>query len=275
MKKLKAILLLVTVVSVLSFAAQSQADNILLTRFDFASGWTADVYAAMETNLEAVGHTVTIVDAKTGGNLATALGSASYNQVFLYDLTSTSYLNAADITALGSFWSTNRGLVVDTRSYGYHFQGNNLSEIALLQNVAANLSLSGGGVWVGTDHDPSWTNNANPFLSAIGINPVSGSFGNPVNFANPTSVLLSGVTPTDLWGGGQTVGQAPIGIQPNGVEMFIHFGHILPDQSILPYISASFPLEGPGPKPVPEPATLLLIASGLIGLAGFGRKFRK
>lgn len=163
------------------------------------------------------------------------------------------------------------GLVVDTRSYGYHFQPNDPSEVALLQNIAENLDLSGGGLWIGTDHDPDWTRNGNPVLSALGINPVTGSFSDPVNFADPTSVLLDGVTSTDLWGGGASVGQAPIGVQPNGVEMFIHYGHERDDGSILPYISASFDLEGPDPQPVPEPSVIALLGLGLIAI-GFGRR---
>lgn len=258
---------MVTLIAILSFATRSQADNILLTTFDY--GPTA--YTDMAATLTATGNTVTSVDARTGGNVAAALGAGSYNQVFLFDLTASSYLNAADISALSSFWGTHRGLVVDTRSYGYLFQGTNPSEMALLQNVAANLDLSGGGVWVGTDHDPDWTMNGNPFLTAIGINPVTGLYSDAVNFADPSSVLLSGVTTTDLWAAGQSVGKAPIGIQPNGIEMFIHFGHTNLDGSILPYISASFPLSGPH-SDVPEPSSILLVGSGLFGLGLFGRR---
>lgn len=263
--------------AVLAVASQADAANILITQFDFQFSGATDVYQQMASNLTAAGHTVDVVDSRAAGTLATTLGSKTYDQVFLWDLTGSSYLNAADVSALATFWNK-RGLVVDTRSYGYFFQGNNASEVALLRNVADNLEDAGGGVWVGTDHDPAWTNNGNPFLSAIGINPITGSFGDPVNFADPTSVLLAGVTPTDLWAAGQTVGQAPIGIQPNGVEMFIHFGHTRTDNSILPYISASFPLTGvdpdpdpdPDPNPAPEPGIL-----ALLGIAGFAAALRR
>ena len=126
---------------------------------------------------------------------------------------------------------------------------------------------------MGTDHD-TWAQNGNLFLAGINMDAIIGSFSDPVNYADASSVLLDGVTPEDLWGAGQSVGQAPFGIQPNGVEMFIHFGHIRSDESILPYISASFPLVGPDDEPVssetvPVPALSLWTLAMLITLMGF------
>lgn len=244
------------------------AGNILLTEFEYSG------YQAMKANLEADGHTVDIINAKVQGNLANALANNNYDQVFLWDLTGKSYLGNQDINAISSFWNTSKGIVVDTRSYGYHFQPNQSSEVALLQNVAKNLDLSGGGLWIGTDHDSDWTKNANPVLSALGFNTVTGSYANPVNFADPSSVLLDGVTPTDLWGGGASVGKAPIGIQPNGLEMYIHFGNIGSNNTVLPYISANFDLQGPVVSAVPIPAAAWLFGPALAGFIGL-RKRRK
>ena len=166
-------------------SSTASADNILLTQYDNQFNGGTDVYAQMKSNLEADGHTVSIVDARVGGNIATALGAGSYDQVFLFDLTSATYINGADLTALASFWGTHSSLVVDTRSYGYYFQGAQASEVQLLQNIASEMSSRGGGVWVGTDHDPQWTRNANPFLAEIGVDLVTGIHSEAVNTADP------------------------------------------------------------------------------------------
>lgn len=263
-----------------AIATNANAGTILLTQFDYSG------YTTMAANLEVDGHTVDIVDARSGGSVASALATGSYDQVFLWDLTSSQYLNSDDISAINSFWSPSQGIVVDSRSYGYYFQGNNASEVALIQNVADALDLSGGGIWIGTDHEPQWTMNANPVLAALGFDQITGLYSDPVNVADPTSFLLDGVTPTELWGGGASVGRTHIGEQPNGVDMYMHFGHQYEDGSVLPYISASFDLEGPtpvegptppdGPTPVAvaEPNTFTILALALMGI-GVVRHKRK
>jgi hypothetical protein len=58
--------------------------------------------------------------------------------------------------------------------------------------------------------------------------------------------------------------------------MFLHFGHIRADQSILPYISASFPLSGPQPPSgVPDGgSTALMLVGALVALVGARRAQR-
>jgi hypothetical protein len=244
-----------------ALAASGSAASILVVGFDYTTNAEANpTYPEFASILTGGGHTVTFVDGRTGGATAAALGSGSYSQLYMYDLTESGYLNSDDLTAITAFGAAHRGVVVDARSYGYYYQPSNSSERALLRNVATNLDLSGGGIWIGTDHDSEWTNNGNPVLAAIGLNPVTGVYGDPVNFADPASVLLAGVTATDLWGGGQSIGRAPVGLQPDGRTMYIHFGHVPPTGGeIIPYISASFDLRGPE---VPEPSSYALMLSG-------------
>jgi len=249
-------------------AGQVFSARILITEYDYSG------YTTMKSNLEAAGHTVDIVNAKVSGNISAALATGLYSQVFLWDLTSSSYLGGSDLTSLVSFFNSHKNVVVDTRSYGYHFQGTNTSEVALLQNVASQFAARGGGVWVGTDHDPAWTRNGNAFLGAAGFGLVTGSYSDPVNLSDPASVLLSGVTTTALWGGGASIGRAPLGIQANGLDMRFHFGHDAPN-NVIPYITASFgdfitPNEDPNnhTPTVPEPGTFGLLGLGML-IMGF------
>jgi len=237
--------------ALLATSLSANAGTILLTKFEYSGG-----HSEMATNLQSMGHTVDIVDTNGAGLLALALSAKQYDQVYIWDVSTTSFFNQADLNAIGNFWNPSKGIVVDTRSYGYYFQPNNTSEKALLKNVATNLERSGGGLWIGSDHAPEWARNANSVLSHLGFSAIQGSYSNPVNYADPTSVLLNGVDPSQLWGGGNSVGKAPIGVQPNGVEMFIHFGN-MNGGNILPYISASFDLQGPTPS-VNAPGTVAL-----------------
>jgi hypothetical protein len=247
----------------------ASAASVLLTQFDFTEAGYPQIKAA----LEADGHTVTIVDARSAGAIATALSGGSYSQLYLYDLTSVRYINQDDIDAIDDFFSTRPSIVQDSRSYGYYFQGTNPSEVALIQNIAEEFEARGGGLWVGTDHDPDWTKNANPVLEALGFNTITGSFSDAVNSFDPASVLLDGVTAGDLWAAGASVGKVSLGIQPNGIDMRFHFGHSSPSQGAIPYISASFgkfvaPDEDRPPvtSPIPVPAAGLLLGTAVIGL---------
>ncbi len=245
------------------------AANVLVV--GVTANYSAEVNTAVNAigdTLSASGHTVAKLPltGPTSGQIATALAGGSYSQLFLIDVGSNVLLGAADTNAIANFWNAHRGLVVDGRSYGYIYKPNDASERALINNVASAFVLTGGGLWIGTDGAPTWVNNGNAILNAIGANPVTGDYSLPVNSADTSSVLLQGVTPANLWAA-SGVGAAPLGMQPNGIEMFAHFGNNT-NGTLTPYISASFPLSGPPPVaavPVDQPWALALLALAMAG----------
>ena len=253
------------------------AANVLVV--GVANLFPAELSATVDTigdTLSASGHTVTKLPltGPTTGQIAAALAGGSYDQVYLFDLGTMLLLDPADTAAIASFWNTNKGLVVDSRSYGYLYAPTNPSELALLRNVASAFVLTGGGLWIGVDDAPLWVHNANAVLNAIGADAATGNYTLPVNSADPSSVLLQGVTPSDLWVA--TVARAPLGIQPNGIEMFAQFGNDT-GGTLTPYISASFPLSGPPVTAVPvdQPWALALLALAMAGSVGLMRRRRR
>ncbi|MPV85480.1 hypothetical protein [Ostreibacterium oceani] len=266
-----------------SLLSIAQADNILVVGNSTGQATTATT--GIEAALLADGHTVTRINypAPSAGAVATALGANNYDQIYVFEYCSNcTHLDATDIAAIATFWQTKQALVVDTRAYTFYSLGPaatdplmNASETALVQNIASAMSTAGGGVYLGTDHATQWTGMTNAVLGAMGVDPVTGATSNPVNFADPSSVLLQNVTPDDLSLG--SIGEAPLGPQPNGIEMFIHFGHDDGAGNITPYISASFPLSGPvaaiSHVPVSSPWTLAL-ALALLGWLGLSASQR-
>ena len=209
-------------------------ERILVTKFNNgAQYWTN----AIGNHLTDFGYTVDTVNITSGGALSAALSSQSYDQIYLYDHVSTLYLNSADTTALANFYNNHSSLVIDTRSYCYYVNTTNATEKTLLNNIANAFSSRGGGVWVGTDHASNWLKNANSFLGAIGVNPVVGTYYDDVNDTDPDSILLDGVNIGSMWVG--SIGKAPLGLQPSGIDLRYHFGHSS-QSNVVPYITASF-----------------------------------
>ncbi|MBL8760082.1 MAG: hypothetical protein JNL50_02150 [Phycisphaerae bacterium] len=193
------------------------------------------------------------------GSVAAYLASEHVDNIFIFDITSFNMMDGSDAAAVGAWYNSSKSAVIDGRSYGVYFNGGSgTDEDRYVQNTANWFLNNGGGLWVGTDHNPDWTYNGNQYLAAAGFQQIIDLETGPATGFN-ASPLFDGVNVAGLdWSGsGWSVGHTPVGLQPNGVSL-----------SNILYSGPSDPMISTYLVPAPGAAGAL----ALVGIAALRRR---
>lgn len=220
-----SILVMILILSNFRIIPIASADNgnnydILVITYNYGYEYVFDTHNVENALVEA-GYSVDALYNPLPGVITSSISSNDYSQIWLWDITTQLGLtDTDDKTALINWYDSHRGnIIVDARSYGAYYDY--IDDKLFIENEANSFSLGEGGLWIGCDHDPSWTKNANALLTSIGYETVTGINYNGVSDGDTTSELLTtpnSITPSILYAF-SSVGYAPIGIQYDGVEL--------------------------------------------------------
>ena len=174
------------------------------------------------------------------------------------------------------------------------FSGNQMT-VNIFSSYFDNVGLYStalGDLFISTNGYDPVTPGGEIWEYAVSLDDHLGTSGSTNIYAvNNASTILSSAPPGYIYRAGQEVqyngsGQNPLDLGTWFISNTKDYLSItilmLDDWSTVPAFGFHWAMtcgndviEGSAPSPVPEPATILLYGSGLIGLAGFGRKLKK
>ena len=198
----------------------ADASNVLMVNI---SGQYNGDAANIHTTLVVAGATTTYVNLSTDGQAASALAEGDYDQIWVFDLSTSVDNYPTDYAAIADWFNSrpDNEVICDSRMISSYWSGRWTTEgTALTDNYYTNIDIRGGGLVLGTDHDP-YQGGINEINLLTGLDPFFGTFNLvtiPVDTANP---LMN--TPNDLGPelfDDSSPGQTPYGIQPNGQILY-------------------------------------------------------
>lgn len=209
-------------VGVLAFVGSAVAQQHRVLAIVYSQGFQDQPgILNLRASLQATGATVDWLNNAQQGQLAQRLANNTYDSIFLYDITTAAIFGGQDGPALNNWFNAQtKSVVMDGRSYGSFFQGGpNTPDDLFLRNIALNFRDNGGGLWLGADDSPSWTQNANRAATAVGLNQFSQLVSEPIIAGQgPYVTTPNNINPLNLnWG--WSASYAPTGVQPNGAVL--------------------------------------------------------